>query len=85
MHDRTYYRHCETRTLIELARDSNHELCIAIGERLESKRGLSEEIDEMRDRLDLATAAASAMRSEIAALEAEIAYLRENNAAIEGE
>ena len=33
--DRTYYRACSTRRLIETARDSGHELAIALGERLE--------------------------------------------------
>jgi len=33
--DRTYYRACSTRLLIETARDSGHELAIALGERLE--------------------------------------------------
>lgn len=33
--DRTYYRACSTRLLIETARHSGHELAIALGERLE--------------------------------------------------
>lgn len=34
-HDRTYWRGVSSRTLIEAARDSGHELAIALGERLE--------------------------------------------------
>lgn len=34
-HDRTDWRAVSTRTLIEAARDSGHELAIALGERLE--------------------------------------------------
>jgi len=34
-HDRTYYRACSTRRLIEDAMGSDNELAIALGERLE--------------------------------------------------
>ena len=34
MHDRTYWRAEDSARLISEARDSNHELCIALGERL---------------------------------------------------
>lgn len=83
--DRTYYRLCETRQLVELARDSGNELAIALGERLEDKRGQSAELRELRDRLELAAGAAVVMRAEIAALEDEVRYLLGGNAAIEGE
>ena len=39
-HDRTYWRGCDDRRLIEAARDSGHELAIALGERLEDCDGL---------------------------------------------
>ena len=35
-HDRTYWRREDSRRLIEAARDSGHELAIALGERLEA-------------------------------------------------
>jgi hypothetical protein len=35
MNDRTYYRACSTRRLIEDALSSGHELAIALGERLD--------------------------------------------------
>lgn len=34
MHDRTYWRCEDSKRLIAEARDSDHELCIALGERL---------------------------------------------------
>ena len=37
--DRTYYRALPTRLLIEQARDSGHEMAIALGERLEEYDG----------------------------------------------
>ena len=77
--DRTYWRHCEDKHLIVAARDSNHELAIALGERLEdyvaemesrephdARWGRSE--DEYR-------ATISVMRAEIKALEAQVADL----------
>ena len=45
-HDRDYWRAVSTRTLIEAARDSGHELAIALGERLEE---LTDCADEMED------------------------------------
>lgn len=73
--DRTDWRAVSTKRLIEAARDSNHELCIALGERLDdygrSRRDATQEIEELRDRLALATSAAAVMRAEINALEGE--------------
>jgi hypothetical protein len=34
-HDRTYYRQCSERQLIDAAQDSDSELAIALGERLD--------------------------------------------------
>ena len=45
--DRTYYRACSTRLLIETARDSGHELAIALGERLEEYDTDEETIDDL--------------------------------------
>lgn len=64
--DRTDWRAVSTRTLIEAARDSGHELAIALGERLEElescadeladaiaeARELSQRVDSLRDELD---------------------------------
>ena len=65
-HDRTDWRTLSTRTLIEAARDSGHELAIALGERLEEldhheealadlqaeNRELSRRVDILRDELN---------------------------------
>jgi hypothetical protein len=53
--DRTYWRQADDRRLIEAARDSNHELCIALGERLEDCADCPDIIADLiaeRDELD---------------------------------
>lgn len=53
--DRTYWRQSDDRRLIEAARDSNHELCIALGERLEDGADYPDMIADLiaeRDELD---------------------------------
>lgn len=60
-YDRTYYRQCDERQLINAARDSDSELAIALGERLDGWLYLQadvmnleaeiEELKEHRDRL----------------------------------
>ena len=64
-YDRTDWRAVSTRTLIEAARESGHELAIALGERLEELEGcadeladaiaeareLSQRVDSLRDEL----------------------------------
>lgn len=45
--DRTYYRALPTRLLIEQARDSGHELAIAIGERLDEYDATADTIDDL--------------------------------------
>lgn len=54
-HDRTYWRHADQRRLIEAARDSGHELCIALGERLDDLADLPDQLADLiaeRDELD---------------------------------
>lgn len=54
-YDRTYWRHADQRRLIEAARDSNHELCIALGERLEDMADYPDLLADLiaeRDELD---------------------------------
>ena len=46
-HDRTYWRQCSTRTLIETARQSSDELTIALGERLEEFEFQEATIDDL--------------------------------------
>jgi predicted trehalose synthase len=43
-YDRTDWRAVSTRTLIEAARDSGHELAIALGERLEELEDCADEL-----------------------------------------
>ena len=53
--DRTYWRREESRRLIEAARDSGHELAIALGERLDDLTDLEDELKQLRierDELD---------------------------------
>ena len=57
--DRTYWRHCDDKRLIEEAYESGHELCIALGDRLEcvidivdEAITLRQERDELRRELD---------------------------------
>lgn len=53
--DRTYWRQTEDRRLIEAARESGHELCIALGERLEDYADLPDQAADLiaeRDELD---------------------------------
>ena len=54
-HDRTYWRQCSLKTLIEQARDSQDELAIALGERLEEYEAQEETLaDIMQENDDLA-------------------------------
>ena len=46
-YDRTDWRRCWDHELIEAARDSGHELCIALGERLDDLADLRAERDEL--------------------------------------
>lgn len=60
--DRTYWRREQTRRLVEAARDSGHELAIALGERLEDLEGTDDELHDAK--------------REIAELERRVDYLR---------
>ena len=60
--DRTYWRREQTRRLVEAARDSGHELAIALGERLEDLEATDDELHDAK--------------REIAELERRVDYLR---------
>ena len=60
--DRTYWRREDDRRLIEAARDSGHELAIALGERLEALDAVDDELHEAK--------------AEIAELSRRVGYLR---------
>lgn len=50
-YDRAYWRSQSDRRLIEEARDSQHELCIALGERLEALEfDYEEQCEDLRER-----------------------------------
>lgn len=67
--DRTYWRACDDRRLIEEARDSGHELAIALGERLEDCRAddarCLDKIHRLEQRLILAQAAIETLKAEV--------------------
>ena len=53
--DRTYWRQADDKRLIEAARESNHELAIALGERLADYADLPDQVTDLiaeRDELD---------------------------------
>lgn len=52
--DRTYWRAAKETALIEAARDSGHELCIALGDRLEQNcyADLEEEVSRLNAALE---------------------------------
>jgi len=67
-HDRTYYRQCSERQLINAAMDSDNELAIVLGEALESWLYLQADIMNLEDLiLDL--------KEHIARLEGEVTAL----------
>ena len=68
MRDRTHYRQLIDDELIELGRDSKHELCIALAERLEDAVVLDARLADQQDTID-------DMRLLIASLEDEISAL----------
>ena len=72
MHDRTYWRVQDTKRLITEAKDSGHELCIALGERLEDMPHKTSELEYYKDRAELWRGANIALRAEIVALEQEL-------------
>ena len=69
-HDRTDWRAVSTRTLIEAARDSGHELAIALGERLE-------ELEDCADQLADAIAEARELGARVDILRDELNALHE--------
>ena len=71
--DRDYWRSQPDIRLCEEARDSEHELCIALGERLDALNGEYEaELDKLRDQLVDWERAASKLDDEKYELEVEV-------------
>ena len=70
--DRTYYRACSTRRLIEDALNSDHELAIALGERLEEYDTDADTIaDLLRENQEL-DRRVDRLRAELNALHAQL-------------
>lgn len=75
--DRDYWRCATTTALIEEARDSDHELAIALGERLEDACAPPEGAWQTPAHLQ---ATIDTLRAELAAAESELDRLRADNA-----
>lgn len=86
-HDRTYWRSASDARLIDEARDSGHELCIALGERLEdavappesklqSPEMLRAIIDNLRAELAYSESTINHLSDDLTTAEAEIERLR---------
>lgn len=66
--DRIYWRACDNKRLIEEARDSGHELAIALGERLEALEGTPTELYEAEAQIADLTRQVKRLRAELNAL-----------------
>ncbi len=70
MKDRTYYRGMPDDFLIDEGKDSGHELCIALAERLEDAIALDERLADQQDTID-------DLRREINDLQDELSEVQE--------
>ena len=70
--DRTYWRRCSDRRLIEAARDSGHELAIALGERLEDSEGMDDALADAHAELIELQGRCDALRAEVEELHAAL-------------
>jgi hypothetical protein len=69
--DRQYWRFSDSRTLIEAARDSKHELSIALGERLDAWLDAAMELADTQDLLATVRAERDTLLATVAEYEAE--------------
>lgn len=69
--DRQYWRFSDSRTLIEAARDSKHELSIAMGERLDAWLDAAIELADTQDMLRVVCAERDALLETVAQYERE--------------
>ena len=69
--DRQYWRFSDSRRLIEAARDSNHELSIALGERLDAWLDAAIELADTQDLLRIVRAERDALLETVAEYERE--------------
>ena len=68
-HDRTYWRSEHDDRLIEAARDSGHELAIALGERLDDYRDIVDELESLKEQHDELKRRTEALAIELRAYE----------------
>jgi len=66
--DRTYWRACDNKRLIEAARDSGHELAIALGERLEELAEADDQLYDLERERDELERRVNDLRAELNAL-----------------
>lgn len=71
-HDRTYWRMCDARRLIEAARESGHELAIVLGERLEDSEGMNDALADAHAELIELQGRCDALRAEVKELHAAL-------------
>jgi hypothetical protein len=69
--DRQYWRFSDSRTLIEAARDSGHELCIALGERLDAWLDAAIKLADAQDMLTVVRAERDSLLRTVAEYERE--------------
>jgi len=69
--DRNYWRFSDSRRLIEAARDSRHELSIALGERLDAWLDAAIELADTQDELKVVRAERDALLETVAQYERE--------------
>jgi hypothetical protein len=69
--DRQYWRFSDSRRLIEAARDSRHELSIALGERLDAWLDAAIELADTQDLLAVVRAERDALLETVAQYERE--------------
>lgn len=67
--DRTYWRCCDNKRLIEEARDSGHELAIALGERLEALADADDQLYDLKRERDELERRVDYLRKELDAYE----------------
>ena len=70
--DRSYWRMCSNTGLIDAAKDSDNELAIALGERLDIYVAEVDELDDVKWQLEDAQRTLDALRAEIADLTAQL-------------
>lgn len=75
--DRTYWRACDDKRLIEEARNSNDELTIALGERLEATADAVDEAEELKHRLSLAIGTIRNLQAELDEMQRNFTALME--------